>query len=101
MIGASIQIPGGATTVIRCVFESHGLGMDIVPTPDHTHWSFVIDSVPTAAISCTWASAYELDVAYTGVSPIVDGYVQFNTIDPLLRDYDQKLAFAPTTIQFF
>lgn len=101
MIAAAIQIPGGPDTVIRTDWFGHGLSMDQTSTPDFTHWSFLIDGVPTPAINCSWVNYYQLDVAYSGVSPISAGYVFFNHIDPLLRDYNQRIGYAPTTIQFF
>lgn len=75
--------------------------MDTASTPDFTHWSFLIDGVPTPATACLWQNYYQLDVSYSGVSPVSDGYIFFTRIDPLLRDYNQRIGFAPTTIKFF
>ena len=101
MIAAAIQIPGGPETVIRTDWYGHGVAMDQASQPDFTKWSFLIDAVPTPATSCSWVNYYQLDVAYSGVAPISAGHIFFNDMDPALRDYNYRIGYAPTTIQFF
>lgn len=101
MIAAAIQIPGGPDTVIRTDWWGHGVAMDQASTPDFSHWSFLIDGVPKAATACAWANYYQLDVSYSGVAPVSAGHIFFNTHDPLLRDYNYRIGYAPSTIQFF
>lgn len=87
--------------MVRTIWESHGIGMDTSSPANTANWSFVVDSVPKACSATNWASAYELDISYSGVVPAVDGYISFNTLDPDLIDTSGRIGYAPRTLQFY